>query len=152
MTEADKLRREDANLRSILEPDVPPGLEELLGSCREFTGATLALMQQTRNEWLHRLPVAQMENHYFATLCWLYIQAGPEREVRRMAFASREDFINAAIDWGNAEVDGKPRITPDILAAADKIIEHTLALIDEAQISVEEKPGAPKSETPPPNS
>lgn len=142
--ELDRLReiheREQANLQSLLEPDVPAGLDELMSGCRPFTGATLALMQQTGNEWLHRRPVTEMRNHYMATLEWLFMQAAPEKHVRRVVW-NLEDFRNAALDWGNEDVNGAVRITPEILAAADAIIQHTLGLVDAANFAVVEKPG-----------
>jgi hypothetical protein len=146
-TPEEQAARDGANLRSLLENDVPPGLEELLGSCRPFTGATLALMQQTRNEWLRRVTPAEMENHYFATLAWLFIQSAPEKLVRRVVW-DIEDFRAAVLDWSTT------RVTPDQLAAADAIIQQTLGLVDAANFSVEAKPNesGTTAETPPPNS
>lgn len=142
--------RENANLQSLLEPDVPPGLVELLGSCRPFTGATLALMSQTKNEWLKRVPASQMDNHYFATLSWLFIQAAPENLVRRVVW-DIDAFREAVLDWSNELVDGEPRVTPGQLSGADRIIQTTLGLIDSAAFSVVDKGGGSSKETPPPN-
>lgn len=140
--------RDESNLRSLLEPDAP-GIDELLAGCRPFTGATLAMMQQTRNEWLLRIPPAQMQNHYFATLGWLFIQSAPEHQVRRVVW-DLDQFRAAVIEWADEQVEGKPRISPEQLAAADAIIAHTLNLVEAADFSVEPKPGEGSSGPPPP--
>lgn len=152
LSPAEQAARDEANLRSLLEPDVPAGLAETLQGCRPFTGATLALMQQTGNEWLRRIAPAEMENSYWATLSWLFIQSAPENLVRRVVW-EKEAFRNAVLEWGNQQKEnGEPRITAEILAAADMIIQATLGLVDQAEVSVQEKPSEGAPETPPPNS
>lgn len=42
-----------------------------------FTAATLSVLAQTDNEWLHRLPPAEMSNRPFATLAWMYVHSQP---------------------------------------------------------------------------
>ncbi|MEQ1862913.1 MAG: hypothetical protein ABMA13_23575 [Chthoniobacteraceae bacterium] len=140
--------RDATNLRSLLGPDVPPGLEAMLGACRPFTGATLALMKQTQNEWLSRVPPAQMENHYFATLGWLFIQSAPENLVRRVVWDLTE-FRAAVLEWANADVNGNSRISPEQLAAADAIIAHTLNLVEAADFAVTAKPDEGGTAAPP---
>lgn len=140
----------EASRRALLEPDVNQDLVQLLQSCRPFSGASLCFMQQTKNEWLKRIPAAQMENSYFATLSWLYIQAAPENEVRRNVW-SETLFRDAVLRWTSEEVEGKPRISGEILAMAEFIIQHELKLIEDVSVKVLEKPGD-KPEAAPPNS
>ncbi|MDR3406382.1 MAG: hypothetical protein P4L99_28110 [Chthoniobacter sp.] len=142
--------RLEANMRAFLEPDVNQDMVTLLQGVRSFSGATLVMMQWTKNEWLKRLPVAQMESSYFATAAWLYIQAAPENEVREMIWNERM-FRSAVMAWMSEDIDGKPRISAATIAAADVIIQHELGLIEAAQVGIEAKPGD-KAEAAPPNS
>jgi len=145
--EVDK-ERAVANLRAFLEPDVSEELKALLGTVREFSGATLAMMQLTRNEWLRRVPPEQMKSDYFATLSWLYIQCAPEMEVRRVVFDEMR-FRDAVWAWSLERPQGTPRINERVLSAANAIIKLELGLIEAAQISVLDKPGETKEAAPP---
>ncbi|HEV7405158.1 MAG TPA: hypothetical protein VGO11_19600 [Chthoniobacteraceae bacterium] len=139
--------RDALNLRAMLEPDIAPELTSFLAGVRPFTAVTLALMQQTRNEWLKRVPVEEMESHYFATLSWLYLQSAPEADLCLTVF-NETRFRKAVMEWG-VTIDAKQ------LAAADAIIRHTLALVTAARVAIEPKPDdAPgkNDPVPPPNS
>jgi hypothetical protein len=134
-------KREMSNLRALLEDDLPVGLIDLLNGVRPFTGDALALMQITQNEWLRRVPADQMASSYFASLSWLYILKGDEREVLQVAF-DQVSFRRAVMAFGR-------QITPEQLAGADALIQHTLGLVDMAAISVKAKNGDPGPDEPP---
>lgn len=149
--------QEQEALRALLSPDempLPAGLEERLGKCRVFGAASMTLLQQVKNEWLLRIPPPQMDNHYFATLSWLYIHIEDERIVRRACFGAREAFVDAVLDWSSRTAkDGAEEITAAQLAACDAIITDMLGLIKKAEISVVAKPDEPAPDpNEPPNS
>lgn len=150
-------QRDADSIRAIAQPDMPPlpeGLEERLGECRPFSAGSMALLQQVKNEWLLRIPPTEMENHYFATMSWLFIHTAPEREVRSICFGPRDAFLNRVLDWADKiGADGKGQLTAMQLAACDAIITDLLGLVQKAQISIVEKPDAPgEDKNAPPNS
>ena len=147
MSVLDDLQRDNAALESFLQPEAPEVGKLTL---RSFSAATMAMMQQTRNEWLRRVPIEQMENPSFATLAWLYIQGAPEGEVRRTIW-NEQLFRESVLKWGDAN------ITAEDLAKAEVQIGASLGLIAAAQVEVKEKPedpDLPPSSAPeqPPNS
>ena len=153
MSNSDTASRERASLESFLKPETPE-IGKL--TLRPFSGATRAMMEQTHNEWLRRVPRAQMENASFATLAWMYIQGAPENEVRRTIW-SETLFRESVLAWASEDINGEPRISAEELALAEVEIESALGLIAAAQIEVMEKPADPdlppaKAPEPPPNS
>jgi hypothetical protein len=96
-------------------------LDELLAGCRPVSAATLAILQETKNEWLQRRPTSEMQSPFFATLAWMFVQIAPQAQVVR-ASADLERFRNAVLDWGAANVSA------DQVAAATAIIAQTLGL------------------------
>ncbi|GEM_PF-6750142 len=124
---------------------------------RPFSAATMAMMRQTRNEWLKRVPLDEMENADFATLAWLYIQGAPENEVRRTIW-NETLFRESVLKWASEPNEkGEPRISSEDLAETKVQIAFALDLIHAAQVEVKEKPddpSAPPSSAPepPPNS
>ena len=148
--------RDEDSLRALLgEPaPLPVGEEDafsVLGKMRPLTAGTYALLHQTLNEWALGFAPEEMANRHFATLAWLYIQAGPLEEVRRVAF-DRDRFRDAVLAWGDRlDADGQPLLTVAMLTAATQLITDALAQKAAADFSIQPKPDAlkPDPDTPP---
>jgi hypothetical protein len=96
-------------------------LDELLAGCRPFSAASLAILQETKNEWLLRVPMPEMQSPFFATLAWLFVQIAPEKQVVRES-ADLTRFRAAVLDWGAEHVSAEQ------VAGATAIIAQTLGL------------------------
>lgn len=133
-------------LRALLgDPTATPDeLSDRIGKVRPFTAGTFALLHQTVNEFILGIEPEDMANPHFATLAWLYIQAGPLEEVRAVAF-NLPRFQQAVLAWADRlDADGQPLLTPSMLAAATSLITDTLTAKAAADFTVKAKPGSAK--------
>lgn len=144
-----EITREDAATRAFLEPQ-----ENHIGGVliRAITLETLALLQQSRNEFLTpRGPVREdgkpsLENELFAALAFAYLHAAPAEEVRRAVW-SESFFREQVLAFG-------AQFAPGDLPRLVGIIQDRLAAIKALEFSIARKPedrpaGGP---APPPNS
>jgi hypothetical protein len=86
-----------------------------------ITGATLALLELTKNEWLKPDPLGHRQTCYMASLAWLYVHSNPIKEVESAARTERE-FLVSVLEFG-------ARVSVEQLLAADAAIQGTLAAL-----------------------
>ncbi len=133
-------RRETASMRAMLAPDEFPlskGIE-----LRPLTLGTLALLRQTKNEFLTGTG-GKLENEIFAALAFAYIHAAPLAEVRRNVW-NENAFRDAVAAFGD-------EMPPEKLPALIAEILRRLADIGALQFETKPQPGTGKGPTPPGN-
>lgn len=155
-TDSRQTEREIAALKYLLgAADSVSGPEfAALGKMRKFSAGTYALMQETFNEWLFAPDSSQIRNRAMATLEWLYIHAGPEAEVRKMAFRPPDEWRASVLAWADrTNGGGDSLLTPSMLDAVAGVIEATLDAKRAVDFTIAPRPSTPgaKPDTPPPN-